>query len=178
MKNKSNFPLSIRSVLLFLFFIQVFSATAQYEPEEITEPINLNGPRFGVTYISEGELADQLKTDYDVNPIITQFGWQFETRFFTQPSGTAGLVEGVLLLGGLEQNVILPSATLLVGLRSPKGLEVGFGPNVSLAGASYAFAAGVTFRSHNINFPVNFAVATSSKGMRYSLMIGFNARRR
>ncbi len=178
MKCKSNFHFPTLVILLFLFIIQGFNARAQYETEEIIEPVNLNGPRFGVTYIGEGELADKLKTDFELNPVITQFGWQFETRFFKLPSGTAGLVEGVLLLGGLEQNFILPSATLLVGLRGKSGLEFGFGPNISLAGASYAIAAGVTLRSHNINFPINFAVATSTEGLRYTILLGFNARRK
>ncbi len=164
--------------LIFICFSQALIAQTDSLTEEIIKPVRLNGPRFGVTYVGPGELADQMKEELNVNPIITQFGWQFETRFFTLPSGTSGLVEGVLLIGGLEQSTALPSGTFMVGIRSRKGLEFGLGPNLSLAGAAFAFAAGINLRAHNVNFPINFAVVTSKDGIRYSLLIGFNARRR
>src|SRR5688572_13711970 len=45
--------------------------------------MKLNGPRFGVTYISRGELTRKLEERYDItSPVITQFGWQFETQIF------------------------------------------------------------------------------------------------
>ena len=39
-------------------------------------------------------------------------------------------------------------------------------------------AAGTSFTSHGINFPVNLAVVPSKDGVRASLLIGFNARKR
>jgi hypothetical protein len=121
-------------------------------------------------------LADKLKDKFNASPTITQFGWQFETRYFTLKSGTSGLVEGVILIGGIEQGLFLPSGSLLIGLRNPNGLEFGFGPNLSLSGVGFVFAGGVTFHSENINFPVNLALVPSSDGLRLSLLFGFNAR--
>lgn len=169
------------NILLFTCFcvICVFSRSGFAQSEEVpavVPSIGLSGPRFGVTVVN-GRLSDELKSRWDVNPVITQFGWQFETRFFTMPSGTAGLVEWIVLVGGLEQNVFLPSATWLVGLRGPTGLEFGLGPNISLAGASFAFAAGATLKSNNIYFPINLAVVPSSRGGRVSLLVGFNKRK-
>ncbi len=164
-----------------LLFFALFSCTiakAQTSDPSIITPINLDGPRVGLTYIAPGKLAEKLKKDYDVNPFITQFGWQFETRYFSLPNGTAGLVEGVLLVGGLEQGKFLPSANLLIGIRNKRGIEFGFGPNVSLAGASFVLAAGATFQSNYVNFPINIAIVPASDGIRISLLTGFNARKK
>ncbi len=136
--------------------------------------VQLDGPRFGVTHIS-GQLARDLKETFGANPFISQFGWQVENQFFTLPTGTSGVVEFVALLGGFEQGLILPSATMLVGIRNHRGVEVGFGPNISVAGASLAFAAGVTFQAYGINFPMNLAYVPSREGGRISLLFGFNA---
>ncbi|NOZ47676.1 MAG: hypothetical protein GXO79_12980 [Chlorobi bacterium] len=163
---------------IFLTFI--FSSlfvNAQFDSSEIVPPVHLEGPRVGFTFIS-GKLADNLKKDYDINPVITQFGWQFETRFFSLENGTSGLVEGVVLIGGMEQSKLLPSGSLLVGLRNSQGIEFGFGPNLSLSGIAYVFAFGYTASSKYINFPINFAIVPSKDGVRFSILAGFNARRK
>ncbi len=175
--NKFLFCLVFSGLLVFSFM----NVQAQAGPEDtvpVVTPVNLDGPRVGFTYIAPGKTADRLMENFDVKPFITQFGWQFETRYFSLPNGTAGLVEGVILIGGLEQGVFLPSANLLVGIRNSRGVEFGFGPNLSLAGASFVLAAGFTFHSDYVNFPVNFALVPSADGMRFSLLTGFNARRR
>ena len=151
-----------------------------FEVEEVPAPyhMKLNGPRLGVTLIAPGKMADRLKEDYNADPVISQFGWQFETRIFHSDNGAAGLVEFVPLIGGLEQGLFLPSATALIGLRSRTGYEFGVGPNVSLAGAGLAVAAGTTITSGNMNFPINFAAVPGRGGARYSMLIGFNYRTR
>jgi hypothetical protein len=159
------------------FFIIISPKLSAQENSEIENSINLDGPRVGITYIAPGKLADKLSENFDLKPFLTQFGWQFETRYFTLSNGTAGLVEGIILLGGVEQGAFLPSGSLLIGLRNKHGLEFGFGPNLSLAGAAFVLAAGITFHSDNINFPVNFAVIPSIQGIRLSILTGFNARR-
>lgn len=148
---------------------------AQSDTLRTVRPIKLNGPRVGFTYIAPGKLANDLKKEFSADPFITQFGWQFETNYFTLPNGTAGLVEFILLAGGLDQNLFLPSANLLIGIRSPQGLEFGFGPNISLAGAAFVFAGGVTIKSGALNFPINIAVVPSTSGFRTSLLLGFTA---
>lgn len=162
--------------VILIFSILIFSNCFGQDDTKVTPPIRLAGPRMGVTYITPGELSQTLKDRYNANPLITQFGWQFETRYFTLSSGTAGLVEGVILMGGLEQGLFLPSGNLLLGLRNAKGLEFGLGPNFSLSGAAFVFAIGYSFKSENINFPINLAVVPSREGLRLSLLAGFNAR--
>lgn len=135
---------------------------------------NLIGPRLGVTLVT-GESADKLKEKFDAGPFITQFGWQWETRFFTVEGGMTGVTELVLLVGGMEQGIFLPSLSMLVGIRSPQGVEFGVGPNVSLAGAGYVIAFGATTKHGKLNFPMNFSIAISKRSARFSLLFGFNA---
>jgi hypothetical protein len=110
--------------------------------------------------------------------VITQFGWQFEKQFYSKDSGITAVNEWVVLLGGMEQGVALPSVSWIVGLRTREGAEFGVGPNITPAGVALAIAAGVTFRTGALNVPVNVAVVPSKSGMRVSMLSGFNFRRR
>jgi hypothetical protein len=113
-----------------------------------------------------------------LNPIISQFGWQLEKRFLSSATGATAVTEWVLLFGGVDQGVVLPSLTWLVGMRTARGIEVAAGPNLSPAGAGVALAAGVTMRVGELNVPFNLAVVPSEHGPRFSFLLGFNARRR
>ena len=148
-------------------------------PPPPVRSVNLSGPRFGFTSLSQG-IVDKLQDEHNitVRPGITQFGWQFEKEFYSKAGGLAAVNEFVLLLGGLEQGVALPSASWMVGLRSPSGVEFGIGPNITPVGVALAIAGGVTFRSGALNVPVTFAVVPSQAGMRVSMLTGFNFRGR
>jgi hypothetical protein len=146
------------------------------EYPQIQQEIKLGGPRIGFTLIS-GQQASRLRDAYQVNPFLTQFGWQFETRLFRTAGGFSALAEIIPLVGGLEQGRFLPSLSALVGLRGPKNWELGVGPNVSLAGAGLVFAVGTSFHSQGIHFPINLAVVPGNAGTRVSLLFGFNSRR-
>ncbi|MBI4519649.1 MAG: hypothetical protein HY701_02335 [Gemmatimonadetes bacterium] len=140
-------------------------------------PVDIGGPRVGLTVLGGG-LAEDLRDDFDAFPVVTQFGWQYEARFLPfADNGTTGVTELVLLIGGAEQGLFLPSITWLVGVRSARGAEFGLGPNVSLAGAAMAMGGGVTLRAGNVNVPMNLAVVPSGRGVRISLLTGFNMRR-
>ena len=151
------------------------AAQAQRPPETMS----LSGPRIGMTYLSPGVVA-QIKEDFDhdVNPVISQFGWQFEKRFMSSDTGATAVTEWVVLLGGVDQGVVIPSLTWLVGMRTVGGIEIAAGPNASAAGMGMAIAAGMTARVGNLNVPFNVAVVPSANGPRFSLLVGFNARRR
>jgi hypothetical protein len=152
------------------------TASVYQQPQQ--QHLKLSGPRLGFTVLSS-KLVDNLEEEHQetISPFITQFGWQFETRIFTLDNGTSGLFEFVPLVGGLEQGKFLPSLSALVGIRGPKGIEFGVGPNLSVAGAGLVFAAGTNFQSQGINFPVNVAFAPSKDGARFSVLFGFNSRR-
>jgi hypothetical protein len=164
-------------ILTFILFIpklfgQEIQSDTVFHPAE-SEMINLTGPRLGFTVITV-KSADKLKDDFNASPFITQFGWQWETRFFTTEDGLTGVTEFVPLIGGLEQGLFLPSLNLLVGLRAKSGFEFGAGPNVALTGAAYVIAVGSTSRHGSVNFPVNVSAVLSQKGVRISLIFGFN----
>ena len=140
--------------------------------------VKLSGPRFGVTSLSDTAVERLRQTGVELRPLITQFGWQFEKQFYTKDSGFTAVNEWILLFGGLEQSVAIPSLSWMVGLRTREGAEFGFGPNLSPAGVALAVAGGMTFRAGALNVPVNVAVVPSKNGMRVSMLTGFNFRGR
>jgi hypothetical protein len=163
--------------LIFTVFLAT-PALCQTVPVPPSYPVNLSGPRIGFTVLSNG-VMDKLKEEsIDVRPMITQFGWQFEKRFYGGNDGLSAITEVVVLAGGLEQSVMLPSLNWLVGLRTQKGFEFGVGPNVTPVGTAMVYAAGATIRSGALNFPVNVAVAPSRAGVRVSLLTGITMRQR
>jgi hypothetical protein len=138
--------------------------------------IDLAGPRFGVTFLGEN-VARKLKTSrqIDVGRTMTQVGWQFEKQFYNgKAAGPTALTEAVVLLGGLEQGVVLPSVSWLFGVRTRSGVEFGVGPNATPVGVALAAAAGMTLRAGVMNVPVNVAVVHSKSGMRVSVLSGFS----
>ena len=154
------------------------SAQSVIEPPPFTKTVNLSGPRFGLTALSTGVVDKLHERNIDVGPNISQFGWQFEKQFYSRESGVAAVNEWVVLLGGLDQGVALPSVSWLVGLRTREGAEFGVGPNITPAGVALAIAGGVTFRAGNLNVPMNVAVVPSKAGTRISVLTGFSMRRR
>jgi hypothetical protein len=156
----------------------VASAQNVIDPPGYTKAVNLSGPRFGMTALSTGVVDELQKHSIEVGSNISQFGWQFERQFYTRDSGVAAVNEWVVLLGGLDQGVALPSVSWMVGLRTREGAEFGIGPNITPAGVALAIAAGVTFRAGNLNVPMNVAVVPSKVGTRISVLTGFNMRRR
>jgi len=149
------------------------SAKRRQVTSEYNRSIDYSGPRFGFTYLTKETVDSLAAHDIKVNTMISQFGWQLEHEIHVSPQGPMVLNEWVFLAGGLEQGVFLPSLTWLVGARGKSGNEIGFGPNVSLAGVGLAAAAGVTVNSGGLHFPMNIAIASSKGGPRVSFLTGF-----
>ena len=165
--------------LIAIALVVGFSAPvlAQTSPPPLTKTINLGGPRVGFTSLSPGVIEKLKESNFEVRPLMTQFGWQFERQFYSKGSGLSALSEWVVLLGGLEQGLAVPSLNWIVGLRTKEGAEFGVGPNLTPAGAALAVAAGVTFRTGALNIPMNVAIVPSKDGVRVSVLSGFNFRR-
>jgi len=153
-------------------------ALSQTPVPPVTEPMSLSGPRFGVTVLSDS-IVRRLKDDASlkVAPVVSQFGWQFEKQWVTGEGGPSPVTECVLLFGGLDQGVVLPSLSWLVGMRTTGGTEFGVGPNVSPLGVGLVIAAGMTMRAGALNIPFNVAVVPSTSGARVSVLTGFNRRK-
>jgi len=150
-----------------------------------------SGPKIGLTFLGQGSASEFLQDRGYDTPLITQFGWQFETRLFTLEDHTTGLLEWIVLAGGVEKGLFLPSASMIFGIRSGRnGMEFGIGPNLSVSGFGMAFAAGGSIPYGRINVPVNLAFIPSvnngglfasgdslkASGFRLSMLVGFNTR--
>lgn len=104
--------------------------TAQKNPG--SQKLPLSGPRMGMTFLSGSEgkrlTEGQQNGGYDAFPIMSQFGYQFETQYLSQGNFQA-IVELIPTLTGIDQGFFLPSLTLLNGFRNSRnGLEFAFGP--------------------------------------------------
>lgn len=146
-------------------------------PPVATE-VSLAGPRFGVTSLSNGVVQHLAKRQIAIGPLTSQLGWQLEKQFFTRGSGVTMITEWVALVGGLEQNVAVPSLSWIVGMRTRDGAECGIGSNLTPAGTALVLAAGVTFRAGAVNVPLNVAIVPGQSGTRVSILSGFSLRRR
>ena len=151
-----------------LMSITLLSAEAQIE--------KLAGPRVGVTMITPGSFSSIIRGDVSMfsdqvreewtgstgkyGAAITQYGWQWESRF-ADGGDITGVVEWIALVGGMEKGMFLPSASSMVGLRTAKGIEFAIGPNLSLGGIAMVFGAGYNFKFGKLNVPVNIAYVPS-----------------
>jgi hypothetical protein len=94
--------------------------------------LNLSGPRMGFTYFT-GESSSVLKAresvgGFNANPVMFQFGYQFEVQYLNQGNFQA-LFEFIPMVTGLDQGKFLPSISILNGMRSNvSGWELAFGP--------------------------------------------------
>ena len=169
-----------------VYLLVALAASSQSAQAQVATPVpdvmKLSGPRIGVTFLSDGivrKLHEDLAGDFDdVGSVISQFGWQWEKRFYSGTNGVTAVTEWVLLFGGMEQGVVIPSLSWMVGARTAKGIEFAVGPNFTPVGVALAVAAGVNFRAGHLNVPVNLAVVPSKSGVRVSLLAGFNMRKR
>jgi hypothetical protein len=98
--------------------------------------VNLNGPRSGFAVFT-GKSAEILKMKkeeggFDADPVMFQFGYQFEKQYLNEGNCQA-LFEFLPTITGFNQNIFIPSLTIMNGFRENKyGWEIGFGPSFSL----------------------------------------------
>jgi len=182
-----------KQILLALFITMIMMIGAVSTQAQIDR---LAGPRIGFTLLTHGSSADfindrsseyngfdEVYTEGQKMAFISQYGWQWETRFVDNGE-VAGLVEWVVVVGGMEQGMFLPAVSSLVGIRTGNGMEAAIGPNLSLSGIGMVFTIGKNFKSGDLNFPVNIAFVPGKTsawgdggdptGARISLILGFN----
>ena len=135
------------------------------------------GPRFGFTTFT-GDVA-MMRQKAKLEPIITQFGWQWEKQLVSTTGGNRALFEWVLLFGGLEQDELNSSLGFLTGYRLKNGVELGAGPNFSMTKqvdkitTSMVVAGGSTLPFGDFYVPVNLAVAMAKGGPRITFLTGW-----
>ncbi len=108
--------------------------------------LRLDGPRMGAVFYT-GNTAHILNQEknaggYNAYPVMFQFGYQFEKQYLNAGKMQA-LFEFVPNITGLDQGLIIPSITLMNGLRSNvNGWELALGPNFSLIRKSTGYYDG------------------------------------
>ena len=136
---------------------------------------HLAGPRFGFTTFT-GDVAQQ-RADAGLQPIITQFGWQWETQIVSLQGGHQALMEWVFLLGGLGQEEARPTLSWINGIRLNGGVEFGAGPNFGYSdgeiGTAMVIAGGATIQAGDLYIPVTLAVTTAQGGPRITALVGW-----
>lgn len=139
--------------------------------ESKAQAMKNSGPRFGLTVVGPGLLADILNGEREIGDesevdytqkeaVMTQLGWQWET-ILKEGSEFSGIIEWIGFVGGLERGAIVPSFSGLLGIRKNSGFEVAMGPTASLTGIGLVVALGHTFKSGDLNVPVNIAFVPS-----------------
>ncbi len=98
--------------------------------------VNLSGPRSGFTYFT-GTAGERLQAPrseggYNSYTLMFQFGYQFEVQYLNEGNYQA-LFEFLPTITGFNQNVFIPSVTVMNGFRNNKrGWEIAFGPTFGL----------------------------------------------
>ena len=138
---------------------------------------SLAGPRLGLVYISASPGSSFLNGDIRLEDVgglpenyndiakgtlTSLYGWQWESRF-ADGGNVTGIVEWIALVGGLEKGKFLPSVSSMVGARTASGIEFAVGPNLSMSGIAMVFGIGYSFKSGNLNIPVNIAFVPGLK---------------
>jgi hypothetical protein len=102
-----------------------------------------DGPRMGMTFFT-GEAASIVSSKkssggYDVQPYMFQFGYQFEKTYLNEGSVQA-LFEFIPMITGMDQGLLIPSLTILNGLRNNiNGFEFAFGPTFNASKKTYGY---------------------------------------
>ena len=162
----------MKKIIILMTLIYGFAFTQEDNNQDYIS--NLAGPRIGFT-ILPNETFNNAKDVFDgmTYPIVSQFGWQFETTYFAD-EGVQGLAEFAFLVGGVDQNAFLPSITAMIGMRFARSeFEFALGPNLSFTGMALALAVGKNYKVGNLNFPVSFVLVPSTDGARISMIVGF-----
>ena len=108
--------------------------------------LQLGGPRMGASFVI-GDAAERLQASksnggYEMFPVMSQFGYQWETQYLSAGNFQA-LVEFVAMIGGLESGKVIPSLAFLNGFRnSQTGIEIAFGPVLKVSSLAEGYYDG------------------------------------
>ncbi|MBN4051923.1 hypothetical protein JYT53_00310 [Cytophagaceae bacterium AH-315-L13] len=155
----------------------------QILPVEPTAPtiIGLYGPRVGVAYVitSPEEFTNQVNKIYggdNFYPIFSVFAINLEQRILLGETNSHFAFQEIILIGGVDQGILLPSGTFMIGYRHSKGFEFGMGPNLSFSGLGLVAAIGKTFSTRGVFIPIDISLVfpNQNSSPRLALTTGFN----
>lgn len=178
-KNRSIHSRSlIGSIAVMLVMMNVaYGSIEKNEETLVMQSKKLDGPRLGISV-----LADKLPEvdGQKIGPVLSQFGWQFEWLIRPENGGPAFLTEVIPFVGGVEYGIVIPSLSVVSGIRFPFGFEFGMGPHAAVhfkgnkpVHPSLIVAVGQTFEFSGVNIPLNLAMTNSSSGQSFSFLFGY-----
>lgn len=184
------------SILIISQAGDVFARRDQKDDYVNIQTRKLNGPRIGMTYVCQSDLLDRngqhvkMLKENGIGSLISLFGWHFEWMVTPEGGGPSFVTELIPFLGGVEYATVIPSVSLVMGIRLPNGFEFGLGPNVMFnlakvlkdrgnpVNTSLIVAIGQSINYSGVSIPINLAVATNNDGTRFSLVFGYAMGRR
>jgi len=181
MKTRSFFTASVIAGILVGFRTTGVNAQVGMRGETpVFTQRNLSGPRLGVTFVAGGhELKDRLEKN-KIGNVLSQFGWHFEYQVVPETYGPSFVVELVPLVAAVEYGTLIPSASLVMGIRFPNGIEFGLGPNAMIVDdekkpvhTALVIAVGKSFNFGGVSIPLNLVCVTSPEGNRFSVVFGY-----
>jgi hypothetical protein len=122
---------------LSVIWISILPAEEQEPP-----PWLWLGPRIGITGVisKTSEFDDRIQEFFPKSreyfPLYSEIGLAVEQHIRIGGSGYQLFLQERVLAGGLDQTVVLPSISLLLGFGFPFGLEISVGPDFSLESKS------------------------------------------
>jgi hypothetical protein len=128
-------------ILFGIISISVLPAE-EVSAEQDAPPWLWLGPRIGVTGVitKPSDFDDYIEEIFpksrDYFPVYSEIGLAVEQRVRIEGNGYQWFLQERILVGGLDQTVALPSLSLLLGISTPFGLEIGLGPDFSLESKS------------------------------------------
>jgi hypothetical protein len=177
--------------LVYLIFLGVISISILPAEEQGSPPWLWLGPRIGITGVvsKPADFNDVIQEFFPKSrqyfPAYSEIGLAVEQRIRIEGSGYQLFLQERILAGGLDQTVVLPSLSLLLGFSTPFGLEIGLGPDFSLESKSdetviapaMVYTLGWSFfTAEGVKIPVVFsAVPIPPEGKaRLSLLTGLD----
>lgn len=139
------------------------------------------GPRVGgsYTFMTPSDYSTFVQKLYPPNnyfPANTLFGVNFEQRILLGHTRSHFAFQEIVLIGGLEQSIAMPTGAFLIGYRDFSGFEMGVGPIVNMAGVGVVAALGWTLSFQGVFIPIDVSVTLPSGARAASLGLttGFN----
>ena len=152
----------------------LFATTPAFAEDDWEEPEldiqTYHGFRMGYSYIQ----TDKLPTPH--NYVV---GYELTQKIGGGDALSVILVENVMLTG-LNQSVIIPSANFLVGFEFADRLQIGAGPNIvpvvpEAQMVHMVMGIGYTMKHGALNVPLHFSVIPDVNGAnRFALTTGVN----
>jgi hypothetical protein len=151
----------------------------------------LFGPRLGVTavIVQPSDFNDEMQDEFPSSgkkyfPVFTEMGFEAQQLVPIGDSPHSFAIHEVFLLGGLDQSMFIPSANLVVGFHSGWGVELGFGPYLTVLAPSgrVRLAAGVVYvleytlqlKGFSLPIIITMVPIPSYSNPRLTLLTGFN----